>query len=327
MRVRVLREEEIRDLIDPAAALGAARGAFARLGQGEVVLPEVMFLDLAEQEGEVHGKGAYISGSEIFVLKVASGFYRNPERGLPISSGAVFAFDAATGFLDTILFDNGFLTELRTGAAGALATDLLARQDVKQVGIFGCGAQARYQLEAHLEIRTPSRVVVYCRTTENAAQFAAEMSARHNTDVVVAQSPEEAARGSDVVITTTPARSPVVEDAWVEAGTHITAIGSDVPEKHELHPSILARGVVVADSLAQCLTQGEIHHAVESGVMTADDVRAELGDVAAGLKAGRTADDEITVADLTGVGVLDAAVAEVVVSRARSEGRGSSLDV
>jgi ornithine cyclodeaminase len=327
MQVRLLTEQEIRGLIGPAQALDAARGAFASLGRGEVVLPEVMFLDIAEHEGEVHGKGAYIHGTPTFSVKVASGFYRNPERGLPVSSGVVWVFDATTGFLDTILFDNGFLTELRTGAAGALATDLLARREVAQIGVIGCGSQARFQLAAHLGVRRPERVLVWCPTGENASRYVDEMTSAHGVVVEAVPSAEAAVRGSDVVITATPSRQPVVLDAWVQPGMHVTAIGSDVPGKCELEPAILARARVVADSLRQCLTQGEIHHAVEAGAIGAGDVHAELGEVAAGLRPGRGAEDEITVADLTGVGVLDAAVSSVVVERAGREGIGRLVEV
>jgi alanine dehydrogenase len=327
VQVRLLTETEIRALIGPREALAAAREAFASLGRGEVELPEVMFFDIKEHEGEVHGKGAYIHGSPFFCVKVASGFYCNPDRGLPVSTGAVWVFDATTGFLDTILFDNGFLTELRTGAAGALATDLLARADVGQIGILGCGSQARYQLEAHLAVRSPARVLVYCPTAANASRYASEMSTAHGVTVEPVETPRDAVRGSDVVVTATPSHTPVVMDDWVEPGTHITAIGSDVPDKQELEASILGRAKVVADSLRQCVTQGEIHHAIEAGVIESGDVHAELGEIAAGLRPGRTDDDEITVADLTGVGVLDAAVAGTVVARAALEGKGRSVDV
>jgi alanine dehydrogenase len=326
MQVRLLTESEVRSLIGPVEALEAAREAFVRLGRGEVVLPEVMFLDIKQHAGEVHGKGAYIQDSPYFSVKVASGFYRNPERGLPISSGAVWVFDATTGFLNSILFDSGFLTELRTGAAGALATDLMARRDVRQLGIIGCGAQARYQLEAHLGVRKPERIVVFCPTRSHAALYADEMSSAFSVRVEVADGPEEAVRGSDVVVTTTPSHTPVVMDGWVEPGTHLTAIGSDVPDKQELDEGILGRAKVVADSLRQCLTQGEIHHAVEAGVIDADGVYGELGEVAAGIKPGRTNDEEVTVADLTGVGVLDAAVSRVVVAKAEREGAGRAFD-
>jgi len=221
MKVRILTEPEIRALIGPSEALEQVRHGFSALGRGDVVLPEVMFLDLAQNQGQVHGKGAYIKGEPHFSIKVASGLYRNPERGLPVSFGVVWVFDATTGFLDTVLFDNGYLTELRTGAAGALATDLLAREDVHRIAVIGCGGQARYQLDAHLRVRRPERVLVHCRTPEHASRYATEMSAAHGVPVDIAGSAAEAVRGSDVIVTCTPSRQPVVADKWISDGTSL----------------------------------------------------------------------------------------------------------
>src|SRR5262249_53541943 len=160
-------------------------------------------------------------------------------------------------------------------------------EDVHQIAVIGCGGQARYQLDAHLRVRRPERVLVHCRTPERASRYATEMSAAHGVPVEVAGSAVEAVRGSDVIVTCTPSRRPVVTDEWVSDGTHITAIGSDVPDKQELDVRILGRAKVVADSLPQCLSQGEIHHAMEAGVLTAADVFGELGEIAAGMKPGR----------------------------------------
>lgn len=327
MGIRVVSEGEIRTLIGPAQALAECREAFGKLGRDEVVLPDVMFFDLEEQEGEVHVKGAYLNGAPYFSIKVASGFYRNPERGLPIGSGAVWVFDAVTGLLDAILFDNGYLTDLRTGAAGALAADLLARRSISQVGILGCGGQARYQLEALLGVREPTRVVAYCRTAESLDRYVREVEERFRVPTTGARDAREVVEGSDLIITTTPARDPIVLDEWVAPGTHVTAVGSDLPEKQELDPALLGRAKVIADRLSQCLTQGEIHHAVAAGVLHPDAIHAQLGEIVIGRKAGRESDEEITVADLTGVGVLDAAMANFVALAASEEGSGAKLEI
>jgi ornithine cyclodeaminase len=315
--IRVLSEADVRRLIGPREALTAVRDAFARLGRGQATLPGVIGLDIPEHQGEVHVKGAYLHGSPYYSIKEAAGFYANAARGLPVSSGLVLVFDAVTGFPAALLLDNGFLTELRTGAAGALAADLLARRDVGTVGVLGTGSQARYQLEALLGVRQPRAVIVHGRSADHAAVYAREMQHRFGLPVTVTRSAQEMVEASDVVITTTPAREPIVRGGWLRPGTHVTAIGSDGPDKRELHADVLARAdKVVADSLAQCLRLGEIHHAVDEGVLRAEDVYAELGQLAAGLKPGRTSDEEITVADLTGVGVQDAAVAAFVTARA-----------
>jgi ornithine cyclodeaminase len=297
-----------------------------KLARNETTLPGVIHLDIPA--GEVHVKGAYLHGTPFFSIKEAGGFYKNPERGLPSGSGAIFVFDAVTGFLRAILFDNAYLTELRTGAAGALAADLLSRPSVKRVGIFGSGGQARYQLEALLGVRRPEEVVVTSRSPERMGEYAREMTARFHLPVRPAREPREAVSGCDIVVTTTPSRQPVVFSDWVDSGTHVTAVGSDGPDKQELEASLLARAQkVVVDRLDQCLKYGELHHAVEAGLLLPSQVYAELGEVAAGLKAGRTSEDEITVADLTGVGIQDAAVANHVVLEAETRGVGQLLEV
>jgi ornithine cyclodeaminase len=328
MPVLVLREAEIRGLIGPAQALAAVRDAFVRLARGEATLPGVIGLDIPPHGGEVHVKGAWLHGTPYFSIKEAAGFYANAGHGLPVGSGLILVFDAATGFLRALLLDNAYLTELRTGAAGALAADLLARKQVRRAAILGAGGQARYQLEALLGVRRPERVAIWSRTPERARACAAELQARFSLPVEAAASAREAAAGSALIVTATPAREPVLRAEWVEPGTHVTAVGSDGPDKQELDVELLARAdKVVADRLDQCLRLGEIHHAVAAGRFSAEALHAELGELAAGLKPGRTSETEITVADLTGVGVQDAAVANVVVAEALARGIGQSLEL
>jgi len=315
--IQILLEHEIRSLISVSDARAAVRDGFVKLARGHVTLPGVINLDVPEHAGEVHVKGAYIHGAPFFSMKEAAGFYRNPDQGLPVGSGMISVFHASTGLLAAVLFDNGFLTELRTAAAGALAAELFALPSVEQVGIIGAGVQARYQLEALLQVRKPRRVRMYGRTYERARVCADELATRCGLDVQAVATAREAVERAEIVITVTPAREPIVEAAWIRPGTHVTAVGSDGPDKQELAVGLLARAdKLVADRLEQCLRLGEIHHAVAAGVIAATDVYAELGEVAAGDKVGRTSDAEITVADLTGVGVQDAAVANHVM-RAR----------
>jgi len=328
MEVLLLSEPEIRKMMGPAEALPAVRDAFIRMARGEAVLPGVIHLDIPKSGAEVHVKGAHLHGSRFFTVKVASGSYANPDRGLPTGSGIVLVFDATTGFPQAVLFDNGYLTDLRTGAAGALAADLLAKREVDRVGFVGVGTQARFQLEALLGVRTPGRVIAFGRSEGKADRFAQEMEKRHDIRVDLAKTVEQAVRGSDVVITVTPSREPLVRAEWVLPGTHITAVGADGPDKQELDVAVLEKAdKVVADRLEQCVRLGEIHHAIEAGVFRPTDVYAELGEIAAGKKPGRTTDREITVADLTGVGVQDAALAELVVGAAARQRAGKTLDL
>lgn len=327
MAVRVLDEASIRALIGPAQALAVVAEAFAALAGGRATLPGVIQLDLPQSRGEVHVKGAHLHGSAFYSIKVAAGFYDNPGLGLPVGSGLVLVFDAQTGAPCAILLDNGYLTELRTGAAGALAARHLARARVDTVGIVGCGGQARYQLEALLEVRRPRRVRVWGRSRERAEACAREMEAHFGVAAEAVSTVREAVADSDVVVTVTPSREPLVRGEWLRPGTHVTAVGSDGPGKRELDAAALAGAdKVVVDRLDQCLRFGELHHAVAAGVLAPERVWAELGELAAGLKPGRTSDAEITIADLTGVGVQDAAVAAFVAQTAFDAGVGRALE-
>jgi ornithine cyclodeaminase len=328
VKVLVLKEAEIRALVTAAASLEAVRDAFARLARGQAVLPGVIGLDLPQAQGEVHVKGAHLVGTPFFSIKEAAGFYANPARGLPVGSGLILVFDAETGFPSALLFDNAYLTELRTASAGALAAQLLARGEIRQLAMIGCGSQARYQLESLLLVRRPQRVVAWSRRPEAAQAYAREMASKHALDVRAVGSAREAVEGADLIVTVTPSRQPIVANAWVGVGVHVTAVGSDGPEKIELEPALLARAdKVVADRIEQCLRLGEIHHAVERAGFTREGVYAELGEIVAGLKPGRTREDEVTVADLTGVGVQDAAVSNLAVLEARRLGIGETLEI
>ena len=325
MEIRTLTEAEIRGLIDPATALAAVRDAFIAFADGKATLPGVIGMEFHDHNGEVHIKGAYLHGTPYWSIKSATGFYDNPALGLPMLGGLSLVFSATTGLLDTLLLDNGYLTELRTGAAGALAADLLANPDIEQALVVGAGGQARYQLEALLGIRQPRRVIVYARRREAAETYAAEMRERLGIEVGVAADLRDAVMASDLIVTATPARVPLIEAAWLRPGVHITAMGSDFPDKQELAADALARAdVVVADHPPQAATQGETHHAIVAGRLSLEDV-VPLAALVAGQVRGRERHDQITVADLTGLGIQDAALANAVVFSAKERGIGQML--
>jgi ornithine cyclodeaminase len=328
MKVRVVSEADARAIVTPKVALAEVREAFIALARGAATLPTSLELEMPEEHGELHVKGAFIHGAQFFSVKAATGFYGNTALNLPVASGVVLVFDAKTGLLNTIVFDNGYLTEVRTGAAGALAADLLSNADSHRVAIIGSGGQARYQVEAVLGVRDVTEVVVWARRPEGALHFAQEMEAKHRIPFRVAQSAEDAVREADIVVTTTPSRSPVLNTEWIRPGTHVTAMGSDLPDKCELAPTLANRAdKFVVDSLQQCLRSGELKHAVESGDFNPRNVHAELGEVAAGVKPGRQQRDEVTVADLTGLGIQDAAMANAVARGAQARDLGTSLEI
>jgi ornithine cyclodeaminase len=281
-----------------------------------VLLPDE--LALVPPGGEIHIKGAFVVGAPWIVFKVATGFPDNEVHGLAINDGFSVVLDAQTGAPTAILRDRGWLTELRTAAAGALAAELLSRSDASRAAIIGAGAQASWQLRALRAVRPIREVRVYNRTTERAERFVRneEWSGLH---LRVAETVEEAVAGADVIVTTTASRSPILEAAWVAPGTHITAMGSDFPSKQELGIGLLAAADrVVADAVAVCARVGELHHALVAGAL-AQDAAIELCDLVAGRSPGRTDPSQITIADLCGLGVYDAAVAQVVMDGLSSQ--------
>jgi ornithine cyclodeaminase len=310
--MKIIGESQLRDMVGEDAALSAVETAFRALAEGRVVQPPPLGLDLEEIRGEVHVKGAYLEGEAVFAVKFASGFYRNPERGLPVGSGLVLVFDATTGFPLALFQDNAYLTEIRTGGAGALATRLLAPDRPLTVAVVGAGAQARYQLRAISRIRQIQNLRAWSPLPEEVAAYAEEMASTLGAPVSGADSPREAVEGADLVITVTPARAPLVQLDWLAEGATVVAVGSDGPDKQELAPEILgAPAKVVVDSRTQCLRLGETHHAVSAGILAPEDIHAELGEVLVGARTGREG-QELIVCDLTGVGAQDAAMAGVV---------------
>lgn len=314
MNIPTISEPELRTLMTPRIAVDTIREAFRADGEGRAHVPAVINLDVPAHRGEFHVKTALIDGVPHVAVKIASGFYDNPSKGLPSGSGLMAVFDATTGMPVALLLDNGFLTDIRTGAAGAVAADLLAPSHIGVVGVIGSGLQARYQVQCLAVVRSFSRIVAWSRDAARRDAYLAEMAAQ-GYEVSAAATPEAVCRAADLIITATPSRQPLLRGDWLRPGHHVTALGSDSPGKQELDPACLERAdLVVVDRLTQCAAFGELRHAIDAGLLRADAVHAELGDVVAGLKPGRTSDEQITIADLTGVGFQDTAIASKAIT-------------
>ncbi len=325
MAVLVLTEAELRDCVGfDADCLNTIEDAFTRLGEGRVEMPPIMHIEVSEHRGDIDIKSACVHGLDHLAVKVASGFFDNPQRGLPSGGAMVVVLSAKTGFCEAVMLDNAYLTDLRTGLAGAVAARHLAPETVRTVGVLGAGAQARYQVRALRLVRDFERVLVSTRDAGRAAAYATEMSRTLGLPVEVA-TPEALVRESEVVITATPARASLVEAGWLHPGLHITAMGADLPGKRELDPKVLRRADrVVCDRREQCRTMGELQHA--ASLLDGDRPPAELGEITSGRAPGRQSSAEITVCDLTGTGVQDTAIACLALSRARDRGAGVSID-
>jgi len=314
--IPIVSESDLRAAITPRDAVAVVREAFRADGDGRATVPAPIGLSIPGTRGEFHVKTAHVAGIPHVAVKIASGFYDNPARGLPTGSGMMVLFDAATGMPVAVLLDNGYLTDVRTGAAGAVAADCLARRDIHTVGVIGSGVQARHQVACLREVREFRRVVAWSIDADGLARYCRELAERFGVDAEAASSAEAVVAAADIVLTTTPARAPLVDSAWLRPGVHITAVGSDGPGKQELDPRCLSiADLVVTDRTSQCVRLGELQHAVAAGLMRADGVHAELGQVVAGLKPGRTTDRQITVVDLTGVGFQDTAIASAAYSK------------
>jgi ornithine cyclodeaminase len=307
--IPIIEEPALRNAIGPAVAVDVMREAFRADGEGRTRVPPVINLEIPSAHGEFHVKTAYIEGVPHVAVKIASGFFDNPGRGLPNGSGLMALFDACTGQPCALLLDNGYLTDIRTAAAGAIAADLLARHSVESVGVLGTGVQAREHSRCLATVRRFQRIIAWSPTREHLERYCHDMC-EVGFDATPAVSAEEVCRAGDVLVTATPSRKPLVRAEWLREGTHVTALGADSPGKQELDPECLDRAdLIVVDRFAQCSAFGELKYAIDAGLLTRNDVHGELGAVVAGRKPGRSNDREITIADLTGVGFQDTAIA------------------
>jgi ectoine utilization protein EutC len=324
----LLNESELRAAVGlDASALAVVEDSLTYLARGEVDMPMPMGIEIPEHEGEVHVKSAYIKSLPGFAVKIASGFYRNPGLGLPTSSGMMILLSSNTGFPMAMLLDNAYLTDVRTALAGAVAAKHLAPANVRTVGVVGTGVQARLQVQALQLVRSFRNVVVWGRRPEAMRKYVKEVSETLGLDVVPAASVSEVVHRSELVVTTTPARTGLVKAADLHPGLHITAMGSDGPGKQELEPAVLARADrLVCDRKSQCFVLGELQHGLAAGTLDEASSIDELGEITAGIKRGRTREDEISVCDLTGVGTEDTAIALFALRLAKEKGLGTTVN-
>lgn len=320
-RIRILTESDLRGVIDlTPEVVDCVAGAFRALAGGRVVMPPILSMAIAEHNGEVDVKTAYVPGLEGFAIKVSPGFFDNPKLGLPSTSGLMMVFSTRTGQLQALLLDNGYLTDLRTAAAGAVAARALARADATSACILGAGLQARMQLRALALVRPLARAVVWARDAAKAQAMAEEMGAQLGFPVTAMSDPQAAVSEADIIVTTTPATVPVLQAGWLRPGQHITAMGSDQYGKNEIDPQVFARARYVPDRLSQTRELGELRVALAAGIVADGTEFPELGAVLAGHAPGRESADEITLADLTGTGVQDTAIATLALHRAAGAG-------
>ncbi|MBN9216341.1 MAG: ectoine utilization protein EutC [Mesorhizobium sp.] len=327
-RMTILTEAELRKIVTlDLDAVACVENAFRALATLPVAMPPILRLDMPEQHGEVDVKTAYVPGIDGFAIKISPGFFDNPKLGLPSVNGMMVLLSSKTGLIEALLLDNGYLTDVRTAAAGAVAAKHLSREDSKVAAIFGAGVQAGLQLEALRLVRPIEEARIWARDAARAEATATRLGERLGIAIRAEPDAARAAAGADIIVTTTPSTEPLIKAGFVSASQHITAMGSDAEHKNEIAPAILRMAdLYVADSARQTRRLGELHHAIEAAVMAADAEVTELGQIIAGARHGRRSASDITIADLTGTGVQDTAIATLARDRARSANAGTIFE-
>ncbi|MBP1659557.1 MAG: ornithine cyclodeaminase [Candidatus Aminicenantes bacterium] len=302
---------EIKKALGAIDPLPLIEEGFVAYSRGRAVVPPVGELVFDDPPGDVHIKYGYIRGGKVYVIKIASGFPGNPRLGLPSGDGLMLVFDQKTGTLLAVLLDEGYLTNVRTAAAGAVVAKYLAPRRVTAVGVLGAGVQGRMQLDMLRRVRSFDRAIVWGISDEELAAYRRDMGSP-GLAIVTTRRAEEVAAAANLIVTCTPSTSPLLKAEWIRPGTHITAVGSDTAEKQELDAAILARADrVVVDSLSQSELRGEVFKAVSAGAIGRERL-VELGRVIEEAGLRRASEDEITVADLTGVAVQDIQISAAV---------------
>ena len=326
----ILARGDVRRLLDMPGCIDAVETAFRRHAHALSIPPGVLGAHVEGGGFHVKTAGMLALGDDeppVFAAKINANFPGNPDRhGLPTIQGVLVLFDAHDG-RPIALIDSAEITSIRTAAATAVAAKYLARDVPSTVTVCGCGEQSRHQLRALACVRTLRRVLAFDLDAGKAERLAALAHADLGVDVTVVRSLADATRETDLWVTCTTARRWFLGREHVRAGAFVAAVGADNPEKQEIEPELLAASTVVADVLEQCASIGELHHALDSGLMTTADVHAELADVVAGKVAGRSTPNEITIFDSTGTALEDVAAAGLVHRRAVAEGVGFAIDL
>ena len=310
-----LNKAQIMELFQFDGAARVISEAYVASSSGHVQTGDVVHLSFPESNGDCHVKSGHILHTDTYVIKIASGFYDNPSKGLPSSNGMMLAFSATTGEPTAILRDEGWLTDMRTGIGGAIATRTLAAKNAKKVLIIGSGIQAKFQAKC-LASLMPERSFNFniWGRNENAVTVLVEELRSHNLNADVATNLDEEVSHADIIITTTPATSFLFGDNLVRPGTHVTAIGADTHGKQELPTSLIeSASLLVCDMMSQSLNHGEFQ------VINDTDLSkkvVELGNILSNSCAGRTSDNDITIADLTGIAAQDIAITSGIIDAA-----------
>ncbi|HDJ26043.1 MAG TPA: alanine dehydrogenase [Candidatus Bathyarchaeota archaeon] len=328
MKTLLLTDEDVRRLLSMKEVIEAVELAFKEKALGRVQMPPKPYIFYRRYNGDLRVMPSYLEKLDISAVKVVNVHPDNPSKHkLPTVMATIILVDPKNGAPIAIM-GGTWITAMRTGAAGGVAAKYLARPDSRVVGIIGAGVQARTQLMALKEVLKEIEEVRVTDIVKAARErYAEEMSEKLGLNVKAVDSAKKAVEGADIVVTVTPSREPIVKSEWIGPGVHINAIGADAPGKEELDPELLKRAKIIVDDVEQASHSGEINVPLARGIITEEDIWAELGDVVAGLKPGRTSPSDITIFDSTGLAIQDAVTAALAYKKALAKGIGQLIEI
>lgn len=311
--MRIVTLDEIKAVLPKIDLMEEIEAGFSAYSKGEVVVPPVGELNFEDPPGDVHIKYGYIRDDDVYVIKIASGFYQNKLLGLSNGQGMMVVFDQKNGKPLGLLQDEGYLTDVRTAVAGAICAKYLAPNNIQAIGIIGTGVQARMQLEYLKSVTDCRSAIVWGRSKSALDQYRTSM-ADSGFIIETTMALDQVTDNCNLIVTCTASEKPLIIKDQIKGKIHITAMGSDTPNKQELDSNVLSKAdLVIADSRSQCEVRGEIHHAIKNKIVSMDSI-VELGEIINGDRRGRTTSSALTVADLTGVAVQDIQISKAVLS-------------
>jgi len=314
----IIEEKLVKEILEMKDVIPVVETAFRERGLGNVEMPPKMYI--MYPTGDLRVMPAYLKNIKQTGLKAVTVFPNNPkEKNIPTVLATVILVDVDSG-VPLAVMGGSWLTAMRTGAAGAIATKNLARKGAKNIAFIGTGIQAHTQLMAHKEVMKIEKVYAVDANAESAKKFV-EFAKSLGIHAEVADG-ATACKNADVLITTTPVHQPIVKNEWIHPGMHINAIGADAPGKEELDPEIMKRAKIVIDDWEQASHSGEINVPITKKIITRKDIAAELGDIVAGKSKARSSDADITIFDSTGLGIQDIVTATLVLNKAKAQNKG-----
>lgn len=323
MKTLLLNKDEVSKLIDMQMVIDAVEKGYVAFNQKKAIQPNIMSIEIPKNNGELDIKACYLESTDKISVKAASGFWDNRKKyNINNSLSTVIIFDGKTGAPKCIM-DGSLITGYRTGAAGAISSKYLAKNNSKIIAIIGCGNQAKMQVKALKEILDFKKINVWSISPKDMQDYKTDVEEMLGVSVNVCDTAKNAVNNADIIISTTPSKEPIVKKDWLKKGVHIVAVGADMEGKQELDENIFADAKIVNDNIAECIHRGETQNPINKSIIKKSDIYSEIGEIIAGEKIGRENDSEITIFDTTGMAVQDNVTAIAIYEAAIKQNIGT----